>query len=129
MLKKYLVKNGTVLSVLDGSERKADILVEDGIITRIEEDLCDSEADVFDAEGMYVSVVWLDAHCHFANPGGESIGIDPTEDLLRQGVTYALDLGTLGPENFETYQETIKRRTDLKYMSYLNIARKGVASA
>lgn len=129
MLKKYIVKNGTLLSVLDGSEQKADILVENGIISRIGSDIEDAEAEVFDAEGMYVSVGWLDSHCHFANHGGDAVGISPEDDLLRQGVTYALDLGTLGPENFEAYRSTILDCTDLRFMSYLNIARKGVANS
>ena len=84
MLKKYIVKNGTLLSVLNGSEQKADILVENGIISRIGSNIEDAEAEVFDAEGMYVSVGWLDSHCHFANHGGDAIGISPEDDLLRQ---------------------------------------------
>ncbi len=125
MLKKYVIKNGTVLSILNGEEMKADVLVEDGIITKIAENIETEEAEVFDAEGMYVSVGWLDAHCHFANFVEGKGGISPQDDLLRQGVTYALDLGSLGPENYEQYRETILWRTDLRFMSYLNISRRG----
>ena len=125
MLKKYVIKNGTVLSILNGEEKKADVLVEDGIITKIAENIETEEAEVFDAEGMYVSVGWLDAHCHFANYVEGQGGISPQDDLLRQGVTYALDLGSLGPENYEQYRETILWRTDLRFMSYLNISRRG----
>ncbi|MCR5448615.1 MAG: hypothetical protein K6F23_04400 [Solobacterium sp.] len=125
MLKKYVIKNGTVLSILNGEEKKADVLVEDGIITKIAENIKTEEAEVFNAEGMYVSVGWLDAHCHFANYVEGQGGISPQDDLLRQGVTYALDLGSLGPENYEQYRETILWRTDLRFMSYLNISRRG----
>ncbi len=131
MLNKYLIKNGTLLSILDGSETKADILVENGIIAKIGAGLEDAQAEVFDAEGMYVSVGWLDAHCHFANYSGGNGpgGISPTEDLLRQGITYALDLGSLGPENYVNYRETILWQTDLRFKSYLNIGRKGIGGA
>ncbi|MBQ9047548.1 MAG: hypothetical protein IJ120_06595 [Solobacterium sp.] len=129
MLKKYIVKNGTLLSIMNGEECKADILVENGIITKIAENITDEQAEVFDADGMYVSVGWLDAHCHFANYGGDAIGISPENDLLKQGITYALDLGTLGPDNYTDYRDNILHTTDLKFMSYLNIAHLGVANA
>ena len=129
MLKKYIVKNGTLLSIMNGEECKADILVENGIITKIAENITDEQAEVFDADGMYVSVGWLDAHCHFANHGGDAVGISPENDLLKQGITYALDLGTLGPDNYTDYRDSILHTTDLKFMSYLNIAHLGVANA
>ena len=37
MLKQYLVKNGTLLSILNGEEKKSDILVTDGVVTEIAE--------------------------------------------------------------------------------------------
>ncbi len=125
MLKQYLVKNGTLLSIMNGEEQKADILVTDGVITEIAEHIEAPEADVIDAEGMYVSTGWLDSHCHFANFGGDSVGISPVEDLLRQGVTYALDLGTLGTDNYEDYRKTILWRTDLHFRNFLNISKYG----
>ena len=125
MLKQYLVKNGTLLSIMNGEEQKADILVTDGVITEIAEHIEAPEADVVDAEGMYVSTGWLDSHTHFANWGGDSIGISPVEDLLRQGVTYALDLGTLGTDNYEDYRKTILWRTDLHFRNFLNISKYG----
>ena len=120
MLDKYLIKNGTLLSILNGEEKHADILVEDGIVTKIAENIEAAGAEVVDAEGAYVSVGWLDSHCHFAN-----FGINPQDDLLRQGVTYALDLGSMGPENYEEFRKELLWRSDLKFMSYLNISRKG----
>lgn len=129
MLKKYIVKNGTLLSVLDGTEQKTDILVENGVVTKIAENITSEDADVIDAEGMYVSVGWLDSHCHFANLEAPRISIDTTNDLLRQGVTYALDLGTLGPYNYAQFRKELLYRTDLKFMSYLYIAKNGVMHA
>ncbi len=125
MLKQYLVKNGTLLSILNGEEKKSDILVTDGVVTEIAEHIEAPEADVVDAEGMYVTTGWLDSHTHFANHGGDSIGISPVDDLLRQGVTYALDLGTLGTDNYEDYRKTILWRTDLHFRNFLNISKYG----
>lgn len=122
---RYLIKNGTLLSILDGSERRADVLVEDGIITRIGSDLDAPGAEVFDARGMYVTVGWLEAHCHFLRPGG-TISLDPNEDLLRQGITYALDLGTVGPDDYASCSQTIREMSGLRFRTYLNIAHAGM---
>ena len=124
MLKSYIIKNGTLVSILDGSEKKADILVENGVITRIEEKIEAPLAEVFEAEGMYVSVGWLDAHCHFTAIGDRA-SIDPVQDILRQGVTYALDLGTSGPANYEDFREPLLYTTDLKFRPYLYIGTYG----
>ncbi len=125
MLKQYLIKNGTLLSIMNGEEKKSDILVTDGVVTEISEHIEAPQAEVMNAEGMYVTTGWLDSHTHFANFGGDSIGISPVDDLLRQGVTYALDLGTLGTDNYEDYRETILWRTDLHFRNFLNISRYG----
>ncbi len=121
MLKSYVIKNGTLVSILDGREEKADILVESGIITKIGAHIDAPLAEVFDARGMYVSVGWLDAHCHFA-AAGDRASIDPVQDLLRQGVTYALDLGTLGPANYADCRNQLLYTTNLRFRSYLYIA-------
>lgn len=125
MLNRYLIKNGTLMSILDGGEEQCDILVEDGRIARIARQIDPAGAEVLDAEGMYVSAGWLDAHCHFARIG-DSTGIDPYRDLLCQGITYAVDLGTLGPDEYAGYRERFLYQTDLKFMSYLYIGHLGV---
>lgn len=125
MLHSYLIKNGTLLSILDGSEKKTDILVENGIITKIAENIETPAIEVFDAQGMYVSVGWLDSHCHFTWGGNDGVGIDPVNDLLRQGITYALDMG-MAPDTYPTVRDNFLHHSDLKVMSYLYIAHAGV---
>lgn len=124
MLDSYLIKNGTLVSILDGKEKKADILVERGIITRIGEEIEASEMEVIDASGMYITIGWLEAHCHFTAIGDRA-SIDPVDDLIRQGVTYALDLGTSGPANYEEFREPLLYRTDLRFRPYLYIGTYG----
>ena len=122
---RYLIKNGTLLSILDGSERKADVLVENGVITRIAENIEAPGAETYDVAGMFVTVGWLEAHCHFLRPGG-AVSLDPTDDLLRQGITYALDLGTVGPDDYAACTEAVRALSDLRFRAYLNIAHAGV---
>ena len=89
---RYLIKNGTLLSILDGSERKADVLVENGVITRIGANLECAGAEVYDAANMFVTVGWLEAHCHFLRPGGagaveinESLGAETADVFAGAG--------------------------------------------
>src|SRR5699024_8123962 len=113
-----------LVSILDGKEKKADILVERGIIARIGEEIEASEMEVIDASGMYITIGWLEAHCHFTAIGDRA-SIDPVDDLIRQGVTYALDLGTSGPANYEEFREPLLYRTDLRFRPYLYIGTYG----
>ena len=125
MLDRYLIQGGTLISLTDGAERQADILVEHGKIARIAAQIPADGAERIDASGMYVSPGWLEAHCHFACPGGD-FSIDPTRDLLCQGITYTVDMGTLGPANYEACRKAHLYESDLRFRCYLNISEYGI---
>ena len=59
---KILIKNGTIVNH-DGRV-KADILIEDGYISSIDESLSDTASEIIDAEGKYVFPGFIDAHTH-----------------------------------------------------------------
>ena len=101
------------------------VLVVDGIITKIGESLIENGSRQIDAEGMMISVGWLDAHCHYARQG-DSISIDLVEDVLRQGVTYAVDMGTLGPADYPENRAGFRGVSDVSTSAYLNISTQGV---
>ena len=63
---KLLVKGGTLPEV-----GRADMLVEDGVIRRIEENIACGDAQIVDAEGLYVMPGMVDLHCHLRDPGQE----------------------------------------------------------
>ncbi len=64
-----LVRGGTLFT--PDAERRADLLVRDGVIADIGEDLRDDEAEVVDADGAYVSPGWVDLKAHLGEPGLE----------------------------------------------------------
>lgn len=68
---KLLIKNGTLIGNCPGVSGKIDILAEDGIITKISENIECGEADVIDAAGKTVIPGLVDAHCHLREPGCE----------------------------------------------------------
>ena len=65
---KYVIKNGSV--VFKDAVKKCDILVEDGKIARLGEEL-HAEGDVIDAEGLHIFPGLIDMHVHLREPGFE----------------------------------------------------------
>lgn len=66
---KLLIKNGIVVNPGDKSEKKADVLVQDGIIAEIAEQI-DTDADkVLDIAGAYCMPGFIDLHVHLRDPG------------------------------------------------------------
>ncbi|HAA25129.1 MAG TPA: dihydroorotase, partial [Ruminiclostridium sp.] len=58
---RILIKNGIVVNKIECGTMN--ILVEDGVITRIEQDLSAHADEVIDAAGCYVLPGLVDAHC------------------------------------------------------------------
>ena len=69
---KVLIKNAIIISSSSPHNGKSiDILIDDGIITEINQDI-NSEADkTIKAEGLHVSAGWLDCFANFCDPGDE----------------------------------------------------------
>lgn len=66
---KILIRNGIV--VTDEYEKSLDVLIEDGVISRIAENFTADVDIVLDVEGSYVLPGLVDAHCHLRDPGYE----------------------------------------------------------
>jgi dihydroorotase len=65
-----LIQNGTILDPASNTERRADLLLRDGKVAAIGENL--GKADrVIDAAGCYVTPGLIDVHVHFREPGDE----------------------------------------------------------
>ncbi len=65
---KLLIKNGTIVS--REGERKADVLLEDGKIVKIEQNI-DADCRTIDASGKHVLPGLIDMHVHLREPGFE----------------------------------------------------------
>lgn len=66
---KLLIKNGIVVNPGDRTEKKADILVQDGVITEVAADIKGEADRVLDAKGAYCLPGFIDLHVHLRDPG------------------------------------------------------------
>lgn len=70
-----LIRSATLLdperSTEDGAKRTADLLIREGKIAQIGDDLSAEGVEPFDAEGLTVSPGWMDMHVHLREPGFE----------------------------------------------------------
>jgi len=64
-----LIKNGTVLTVTNGTLAETDVLVKDGKIAQIGKNLAAPGVKVIDATGLFVMPGIIDAHSHIAIDG------------------------------------------------------------
>ena len=71
---KTLIKNGTIITA--EITRKADILVEDEIIRRIDEYIEDDEATIVDASSLLVLPGGVDPHVHLELPMAGTVSAD-----------------------------------------------------
>jgi len=69
---KLLLKNGRVVDPANGRDGEFDVLVEDGIVARIDKNLPAEGAEVFEVQpGWLVVPGLIDAHVHLREPGQE----------------------------------------------------------
>ncbi len=69
---KTLIKGGRVIDPANKIDKIADVLVEDGRIATVGENLPSEGAEVFEAEGKIVSPGLIDMHVHLREPGQEA---------------------------------------------------------
>jgi dihydroorotase len=68
---RLLIKNGRVMDPTSGIDRVTDVLIEDGRITGIGDELTPDATTRFDAGGMIVAPGFIDMHVHLREPGFE----------------------------------------------------------
>ena len=90
------IVNGTIVN--RSGRQKADILVEEGKITRIGPDAAREAEKTLDAEGCYVFPGFIDTHTHF----DLDLGVTVTADDFRTGTKAAVLGGTTTVLDFAT---------------------------
>lgn len=68
---KQIIKNGYVVNPAADFEGIADVLICDGVISKIAENITEPDAEIIDATGKTVAPGLVDLHVHFREPGLE----------------------------------------------------------
>ncbi|BAZ97614.1 MULTISPECIES: dihydroorotase [Dehalococcoides] len=69
---KILIKNGRIIDPAEGTDKVADLLLENGLVAGINSNIPSDKADeVIDAEGKVVCPGFIDLHVHLREPGFE----------------------------------------------------------
>ncbi len=72
MTPDLLIQHGTLLDPETGETRTADVLIRDGRIEQIGQDLeAEGRVEIYDASGKMISPGWMDMHVHLREPGQE----------------------------------------------------------
>ena len=66
-----LLKNGTVIDYASQTQKKLDIFIENGKISKIGENLNFDAEKIIDCANLYIMPGMIDMHCHLREPGGE----------------------------------------------------------
>ncbi|MEE9197914.1 MAG: dihydroorotase, partial [bacterium] len=67
-----LIKGGRLIDPSEGTDARLDLLIEDGIVTGIAEDIAPRPGDeVLDASGLVAAPGFIDMHVHLREPGEE----------------------------------------------------------
>lgn len=108
-----LIKNGTIIN--SDSSQKADVLVENGIISKIGDNLkAVSAAEIIDASGCYVMPGGIDPHVHMHLPSSAGFSSDDFQSgsnaALHGGTTTIIDFVT--PLRGQPITEAVDLRND-----------------
>lgn len=108
---KLLIKSAHILYPgSDFHQTKADVLVENGLISAIAETLSADDAEAFDAGGSYLSPGFFDLNCSIGEPGLE------TKEDLNTGLQAAAAGGFTGLALMPDTQPPIHSKTEVEYL-------------
>ena len=119
----YLIKNGKTLNVDTMAFEPRDIAVDNGVIVPSQTGL--EAAHVIDAKGKYVLPGLVDEHMHL-NYGGSNISVNPDLACIPMGITTALDAGSCGWINFDSFCSNVIPKCSPSVYAYVNVSPLGV---
>ena len=123
---KVVLKNGTVLDYASKTNEKLDILIEDGKIIKIENDIKENADKVIDCTNLYIMPGMIDMHCHLREPGFEYKETIETgsKSALKGVFTTLCPLPNTKPtpDNVETLKEIIEKSKKVNLCNVLPFA-------
>ena len=107
----YLLKNGILIN--EGSKKQADLLIKDGRIEKIGNNLSEPSAEVIDLNGSFVLPGCIDDQVHFREPGLTHKGSIYTESraAVAGGITSFIEMPNTFPN--ATTQKLLQDKYDV----------------
>ncbi|HEX3011537.1 MAG TPA: dihydroorotase [Syntrophomonadaceae bacterium] len=68
---KLLIKGGVVVDPSNGIKKPLDVLVEDNLISKVDQNIRNKNCEIINASGKYVCPGFIDIHVHLREPGFE----------------------------------------------------------
>ncbi|WP_312423253.1 metallo-dependent hydrolase [Anaerospora hongkongensis] len=124
---ELLIRGGTVIDPARSFFGETDILITNGRVADTGIGQTVSAERTIDADGCLVLPGLIDYHTHVFQ-GGTEIGFYPDSALLPQGVTTAVDQGSAGITNFESFFKTIINTSQMRILAYLHVSPAGLAT-
>ncbi|MEH7106833.1 dihydroorotase [Bacillus sp. JJ1764] len=129
---KLLIQNASYIAS-NGKEDRSDILIENGIITKMAQKI-DTAADrVIDAAGLLVAPGFIDLHVHLREPGGEKKETieTGTQAAARGGFTTIAAMPNTRPvpdsvEQMEWLEQRIQDTAKVRVLPYASITKRQV---
>jgi dihydroorotase len=124
---KILIQNSNY-KASNGDMKQADILIQDGIITKIDRKIEETADRIVDANGLLVAPGFIDLHIHLREPGGEKKETIETGTLAaaRGGFTTVAAMPNTRPvpdskEQMEWLQNRIQETAKVRVLPYASI--------
>ena len=124
---ELVISGGVVIDPARNFHGLADVCINDGKIMASNPGEKIDAAQVIDATGCYVLPGLIDYHTHLFY-GRTRIGVSPDSALLPQGVTTAVDQGSAGFSNIESFMDTVVERSQIRIYCHLHVAPSGLES-
>ncbi len=127
---KYCVwiKNARILDPARNLDQVGDILTMNSRIIEFDPAIAAQAADILDANGCVAMPGLIDFHAHLAN-GMSDHGVHPDVMALPNGITAAVDPGTLGTAGVESFIRTIIAASEITIRCQMHVAAIGVTTA
>jgi len=121
-----LLKNGHVLDPANHRNARMDVAVVGTKIVKVAANLPARQArHVIDASQYYLTPGLIDIHTHFDAQGAD-LNLNPDHNALRYGVTTAVDAGSSGADNFESFRKHVIDKAKIRLLVFLNIVAAGM---